>query len=522
MTDKSTYFISYNVSTDELEGDLSIQCNPAGTGANKNLKFHPSTTDLSFLKTGNETFSIQKGSSFDTLKNRLLNGEQVNYPAKEFLSTAFSSRPIYDFNVNIKAIASTGSEPLSIFPNALKFHLDRSKGESKSKSVTLSVDSSTVNISAPYWLTVEAIGGNQIEVITANSATLLPGIYTGEVIISDSVNQVIVNVIINVIDAEIVNELEEYNFCLDAKKIYFKQYHPNLKYKRVKINGTQYISNEEHHIQQIYDLIYFNGETNIDIGEKVQQFIEPFKEILLDMALKKHIMKPISIQINIADLNDKFEELHQKSLGTFYFYPGKKPKAYPLLTNHRIRKRVNLSKMLISYIEGVAVPNTWGIFKSINNGAAYDISCLILTEYNLNFPKVFNFGTMKVISFPAPQNAFHIQWLNQNLVPEWATFTGEFKIKTAYHHTISKSVFTNKKKKYDSEKEKSLSINTGFILKAEIPMIEEMMSSSIVYIEMDNRLLKCIPNGEKLDSEDSTNQLVTFELEFLIISEIWK
>lgn len=205
------------------------------------------------------------------------------------------------------------------------------------------------------------------------AATLLPGIYTGEVIISDNVNQVIVNVIINVIDAEIVNELEEYNFCLDSKKIYFKQYHPNLKYKRVKINGTQYISNEEHHIQQIYDLIYFNGETNIDIGEKVQQFIEPFKEILLDMALKKHIMKPISIQIDIADLNDKFEELHQKSLGTFNFYPGKKPKAYPLLTNHRTRKRVNLSKMLISYIEGVAVPNTWGILKSINNGAAHDI-----------------------------------------------------------------------------------------------------------------------------------------------------
>ncbi|WP_394265698.1 hypothetical protein [Bergeyella zoohelcum] len=522
MTDKSTYFISYNVSTDELEGDLSIQCNPAGTGANKNLKFHPSTTDLSFLKTGNETFSIQKGSSFDTLKHGLLNGEQVNYPAKEFLSTAFSSRPIYDFNVNIKVIASTGSEPLSIFPNALKFHLDHSKGESKSKSVTLSVDSSTVSISAPYWLTVEPIGGNQIEVVTANSAMLFPGIYTGQVIISDNVNQVTIDVIINVIEAEVINELEQYNFCLDENKLYFHKYNLNSKFKKISILGTQDILGNIISFSEHYHVMYFNEKAEIDVGKKIHQFIKRNELLLLNAPLKSHTMKPIKVEIHLEDLDEKFSSLDKVKLGDFYFYPGKRPKCYPLLTNHKFRRRVTGSKLLIPYVEGEIHPFAWGVLQTILNGTHREVSTLKITDENMNFPKKKNFGTVKVVTFPKTKHVIHVQWLNQNYCSEWASFTGEYQVKGSFNHTISRSVFSDKIKKYDSEKEKVIEINTGFILKDEISMIEEMMVSPLAFIELEDRILKCIPNSEKINGEDSTAQLIAFDLQLLIIDEIWK
>lgn len=38
----------------------------------------------------------------------------------------------------------------------------------------------------------------------------------------------------------------------------------------------------------------------------------------------------------------------------------------------------------------------------------------------------------------------------------------------------------------------------------------------------EDRILKCIPNSEKINGEDSTAQLIAFDLQLLIIDEIWK
>lgn len=142
-----------------------------------------------------------------------------------------------------------------------------------------------------------------------------------------------------------------------------------------------------------------------------------------------------------------------------------------------------------------------------------------LTADNSLFAKVHNIRDLKIITMPKTGETIHIKWLNQNGVMEWATFSGEWKIETAAKNTIRKSIFSNQNKKFDASLEEILKLNTGFIFLAEVKMIREMMLSPICEITIGERKIICIPNTEKITSEDSTRQLIAFDLDFLITFE---
>lgn len=321
----------------------------------------------------------------------------------------------------------------------------------------------------------------------------------------------------------IVSEYESYNFCLDKQKLSIEKLNTQAKYVRITLEGKIVVGDNEKDFSFSYDIPYFQDRVNIDIGQKIHNFYLKYAKNLLNGAINHFILSPTLVKVFVENLDKSFSSLTRTEIGEYSFYPGKKPKAYPILTHHLLRRRVGDSKILLSYVSGEVSPQNWGLLYPlvpiINNR---DVGALKLTNTEMIFPKIKEIDNIQIINFPDVRDAVHIQWLNQNLVPEWATFTGEYKIQSSFNHSIGKSSFTAERQKFDTDIEKSIKINTGFILKAEIPMIEELMQSPFCFIELNDRILKTIPNMDKIGTEDSTTQLIQFDLEFLITDEVWK
>ena len=110
----------------------------------------------------------------------------------------------------------------------------------------------------------------------------------------------------------------------------------------------------------------------------------------------------------------------------------------------------------------------------------------------------------------------NLAFYNSNLVPDWLTITGDFKISDDYTHTISRNVISGNEEKFDSEKTKTLTINTGFILKSELEILDEIAESKLIFIEINGKYYKGILTTNKISKEDSTEELIARDLEFLI------
>lgn len=320
------------------------------------------------------------------------------------------------------------------------------------------------------------------------------------------------------------NPYEEYNFCLDGKKLRYGKGLEQGVFRRFTLRGEIRVEgNEARSISVSYDIPYFRDVVELDIGEKVHQYFMKYSENILDkLGLDHFVLEPCLLSVESEELGKNYSVLSTERVGEYYFYPGKRPKGYPLFTNHLQRRRVGGEKFLFSSVG--LVDNSWGVLGRLPSRAKnLGVYCLKLGDSDLHFGRRKLLGGLEVVTFPKARRVIGVQWLNGNLVPEWASFTGEYKVVRSFSHSISKGVYhRSMQKKYDTEEEKVLKVNTGFILKSEIGMLEELMVSPFCFVELEDRYLKCIPSGEKLGEEDSAGQLIQFELEFIIIEERWK
>ena len=132
--------------------------------------------------------------------------------------------------------------------------------------------------------------------------------------------------------------------------------------------------------------------------------------------------------------------------------------------------------------------------------------------------KQLNIGVnpIKIITMPNNNQTVNVAFYNSNLVPDWLTITGDFKISDDYTYTISRNVISGNEEKFDSEKTKTLTINTGFILKSELEILDEIAESKLIFIEINGKYYKGILTTNKISKEDSTEELISRDLEFLI------
>lgn len=310
---------------------------------------------------------------------------------------------------------------------------------------------------------------------------------------------------------------EDSYFCLDKRKIRIEKYKDEGKYARItldfRVRNIPYTAS--------YVVPYFQNEVRFDMGEKIHQYAmaQIEKDIIFNPGDEIYL-SPIITNMKIEELNKDYQALYSSNLNGIKFYPGKTPKLYPIFSNHNIRRRVEDSKVLVGFENTeLSFDELPKIDKRNQRQRQYGVMIQELTTDNSLFAKVHNIRELKIITMPKTGETINVKWLNQNGVIEWATFSGEWKIETAAKNTIRKSIFSNQNKKFDASLEEILKLNTGFIFLAEVKMIREMMLSPLCEVSIGERKIICIPNTEKIISEDSTRQLIAFDLDFLITFE---
>ncbi len=518
-TDKSVYNLVYNRASNTLTGDTLITINN-----------NSSTVD--FVPVGNvfqrqnglvSSFTLAEWSAYPLASNPELPPTGVKViEASLFRGTT----RVASFSIRITVVASND---LVVSPTALTFDLMKSANETKSAVLqVVNPGSKAFTVTKPAWLNLSAASGSgsaNITVTTQPSGGLAPGDYSGDIVFNCDGKSTVVSVTMRVITFMSSNINEAVNFCLDGKTLDFYRITQNGRYVRLSISAQFRTAEGTTTVTVPMQMPYFRDKVSFDLGEKINWYFRrisrslfgPLNPASLNNALAYY---PASVSVTADEVDVEYNVLFTEKLEGIKLYPGKKPKGFPLLTNHLRRRRYQGSVYFFSYIYG-QVGQFTDVAVGYNSLEAEAVTMLRLEDaegkINWSPEKTLSFGPaqLSLKEYPRPHILTHLQWENQNLVPEWLTLAGEFKMENEYGPIYKKDVFTRKNKKFGSTAARTITINTGFLLAEERALITELMDSRVCFISRLGEVYECFPVQTKLVSEDSTQQLVQFELEFL-------
>lgn len=521
-TEKDLYTVFLNKSNHTISGETTI-----------NILNNSGNTELFFEGDGS---TFYRGDSFtDHFELLYATGNLLPYDG-EYVMNAFLQKfengiykRIYPFKVKVIIIDAV----VVVNPKSLKFEVRKSIQEIKNISVSvINPFGKAIAITGPNWLTIDPAVGNtsfDFTVSNINPVTLSGGVLNGIIEVKYDAVTIQVPVELKVIQFYTNNFQEEYNFCLDDKII---NVYKNLEVARfVRITATMKFRTPTETSELVipYIVPYFKDQAKLDIGKKIHRyFIKNRTSIFEEGRLIYHFdnkvhLYPCEAYFKIEELDINQLPIYDESLPITKFYPGKKPKFFPFLTNFGIRSRVYDSKHIFSFISGLVTAEELFDINVTKNGL--EAGCIARvkverTENKITWSDEKNLTAggqiLKYYNIIEGKDLINVQWENQNLSPESITFKGQSAKSNEFTHLFQDNVFTSTTEKFDTTTVRTLNINTGFILKSEEALIEELMSSKFCILEMDGKYITAAPSNSKIITEDKTRQLIDFDLEFKI------
>ena len=98
---------------------------------------------------------------------------------------------------------------------------------------------------------------------------------------------------------------------------------------------------------------------------------------------------------------------------------------------------------------------------------------------------------------------------------EWFSAHDKYRMVSEFEHYFD----AENKLKYGSKRKKSLTINTGWVLREEIALIDDLLGSNLCFIMIGNLRLKAVAVGKKNEMYDTSEHLYQMDLEFNVIEE---
>ncbi|MHA7822456.1 hypothetical protein ACVVIH_06810 [Chryseobacterium arthrosphaerae] len=527
-TDKAVYNVVFNRQDNSLSGDLEV--NILGNNGNSELMFFNNLNIFNNVSSIiNNNFLLEPSTPLSTNPNLPAQGlfEISSLIKKKIVGG--NSQNVYSFLINLFVL----NGDLLVTPDFLSFSLLQSASEVKSSKIRIiNPYNKSFMVEAPYWLELSANSGNddmEITVSTLNSAIIPIGDYTGNIILKFDAKETKIPVSVSVISFVYLTGMEDYNFCLDNKIINFIRRTTTARYVRSTLTITFKNEDETKIIQRSLVVPYYNEKASFDLGEKIHQyFVRLKKSILKEQKLPSRLdnklwMYPAEVKILVEELDVDYNVVHSENVSAIYFYPGKKPAAFPLLSNNLYRQRIEGSKYIFTYIQGLVNPS------KIGSGTPNILENGIITRLKIEddedkifFPKkkIIEITPEKSLIYISPlisaPQVINIQFENQNLCPESFTFTGHIKKNQDFTHIYDQNVITSLREKYDTTKLQTWVINTGFVIKKCIPTILEIIDSKLCFIEYEGKVFRGFCVSQKLVSEDTSLELIQFDLDFLI------
>lgn len=517
-TEKQLYTVYYDKSANSISGELNV--NILNNTGGDSLDFEGDGTTFSPVPPFTNSFNLALGSA-------------VLLPTTgEYLMNAFirkSGQRIWAFQIKVVVIDA----PIVVTPLSLSFWVKKSSNEVKTQVLSvLNLFSKAFTITSPSWLVLSQNSGSStvdINVSNAEPNTLEAGIYNGEIKLFYDDKVITIPVILEVFSFFTHNFNEEYNFCLDQKKITVFQNNDTARFIKITATMVFRTPTETKTLVVPYTIPYFNQQAYLDIGKNIHRyFLKNRTSIFQEGTLIYHFdnkvhLYPCQLDLKIEELDADFNALYSESILGKKFYPGKRPKLFPFMTNHGLRSRVYDSKVIFTFIAGLVTPEELFDIPVTQNGLEPGAMARAKVE---RFENKITFGDKKTVDaagksisfyqFPDGRNLINVQWENQNLCPEWITLRGVSSKSEDFTHIFQDNVFTGGSEKFDTTAVQTITLNTGFILKAEEAVISELMFSKFCILEMNGQYIKAAPSSAKIVTEDTTKQLIEFDLEFKV------
>lgn len=525
--DKFIYEIAYLKSTNTFSGDTLITLLNNTGAENCSIELSQSVqyfaiADASFSTSTN----IIAGADLAQLATATANPLGILAALKNSAGDSIA-------NFSLK-VAILENDDITANISTAEFELVKSKSEVKTQKFNLSNPSGkSFSITAPAFVTVSPSSGNtnaEITISTVNSSTLNLGDYAGDIVITfDSTKTFVIPILLSVINFFSSQLSSDFNFCLDKKLMKFYKIDEAGIFVRALLSITFRTPTETKTVERSYVLPYFEGKAEMDIGAKIQTyFLKYIKNILAEANVSQYFNQkvwyyPVSVTGTVEELDADYNVKNSETLTEIKFFAGKKPLGYPVLTNNLVRRRSADSKVIFSFISGVTNINDFGANFTSYEVVPDKVAVALKTEnadqlFTWPSIKQFNIGVnpIKIITMPNNNQTVNVAFYNSNLVPDWLTITGDFKISNDFTYTISRNVISGNEEKFDTDKTKNLTINSGFILRTELPVLEELAESKLIFLEISGKYYKGILTTNKIGKEDSTEELISRDLEFLI------
>lgn len=490
QTEKPTYQVYFNRANNTLSGDTTV--NIINNVESKVLSFFQPNTVFEPRSGFTDTFILGDNAALSIANNPSLPASGTILYQCKLLGP--SSEFVAGFEIELVLLNDNG---IGVSPDSLSFEVIKNTTEKNQTVSIINPLGIAFTIEAPNWLITSANSGSTSSsiVVTTSTDNLVPGIFNEFFTVKFVGGQI--DVPVKLLLKQFIT-LQNSDFCLDLKPILFSKITPTAAYVKITISATYSVLGVETLVNQPYKIPYINDKATFDLGTKLHNYFPRIKQNLFDED-STEVLKAIKCDLTIEELDVDYATVLSEDVDDLKFFPGKKPKMFPILTNFEHRKRNKSSEMFFTHVSGDSV---------ITEKISDDIDEV-----------VFGGETITLYRFPDAFSPIQMQWENQNLVPEWFSFTGDYNINAEFNHITSKNILNSLMGKFATTKIKKLTINTGFMMQSEIELLEEIVESRLMFLKIDNKIFECYSTTSKLALDSSSQSIIERDLEFIIVEK---
>lgn len=504
--------ITYNRYTQQLTGDIEIpELNGYGT-----WDFNPTSFRyLNLVRNSDLSGSIQKNDSTQELSSG-------NYSATLVVSYLASANwwiPPKKLNIpiNLSVIEGNGTD-FSVSPDSFAFQSSRLPGAVRSGSATIN-NPNNISVQVllkPSFIETAVVENGRLNFSTVNSSTLAVGDYSGEIILvgrnnagQEATKKVAVSL-------RVVEQLKSdfygkpYFFALDGNKVTVNKINASASYIKVSLEMVYQGFGEFHREQQDYVYPYFGNKIEFYPGEEVQDFFIKLSS-LGDMPLAEYQYHFAIVNILVMEYDSNDNKLSESRLDNIFFAPGKTPKCFPIFSDFPIRRSFSESKVRLNTDARSNRFANFGIatFNPKMEVYAFNFDRGILSQEK----EIATIESIQLIPFPNPKGKLiHLFFETHNLVLEWFSCPADHQRHFDFTHIVNE---TNGEK-YAALETETLILNTGWILREEIELVNALIKSRICFIVIDDKVIKARPMSKKNEMFDTAQNLYSMDLEFNI------
>lgn len=513
-TDKNTYNVIFNKADNTFSGDSSIlvyTTSPVSVTCPDNY--------IQFTQTSNAS---QRILTFATSMN--LQAMAVgNYTTSVTITKDTSSKTV---TVNLQIVNDT----TQFYVSPTSFNLSLQKNLNEAKTVTVNISNPnnlTISVDLkPSFIASAVISGNILTITTENSSTLALGNYSGDVILKSGSVSKTININLSVLQA-IIHDFKNasYFFALDKNKVILNKTNTSSTYVKMVLEMFFQGFGKTYQENQTYTFPFFQGSVEIYPGEEIQDFFIKAIDFI-------RASNPQN-QYNLTNVNLKFYEMTDADaivssffLDNIKFAPGKKPKCFPIFTDHSVRSTYPKSLINISVDKISDKQEITELYNQYQEAKPSYVQSQNIENYlferskfNANLEdSIISNSKLQFIPLPSVDEVVHIEWENQNLVFDWFTAVKKIKETTEIEHVTAESKLY-KEEKFDSSYSKPFTVNTGWILEEEIDLVSDLLMSRLCIFHFSGKTVRAFPIGKKNELKDSENNKFSMDLEFKILIE---